>query len=75
MTQSNFAAMTDEEPERYALDLLHRELGRDVFERFLRVAFPETSDYTRDRHKWLGHLTIEDIMQKLAAKATEDRAA
>lgn len=75
MTQADFDAMSDEQLERYALNLLDHELGREVFERFLRIAFPETSDYTRDRSRWLGHLTVEDIMDALPAVTREDRAA
>jgi hypothetical protein len=45
-----FEQMTDEQFERHALDILHRELGGDGLARFLRVYRAGTGDYTRDRH-------------------------
>jgi hypothetical protein len=54
--------MTDEEFERHALSLLQRELGPYGMARFLRTIRTGTSDYTRDRHKWLAGLTIDEIL-------------
>ena len=70
----DFASMTDEDLERYALNLLDRELGRAVFERFLGSPYAGSSACTRDRHKWLGHLTLDDIMRNISS-AAKDRAA
>lgn len=61
--------MTDEQFERHALDVLHRELGVYGLARFLRVYRAGTGDYTRDRHQWLQMATVGDL-----AREFEDRA-
>jgi hypothetical protein len=63
MTQENpgtQAEMSDEQFREHALDILRRELGASGFDRFLRVY--GTGDYTLDRHLWLEHLTVEQIV-------------
>jgi hypothetical protein len=57
--------MSDEQFERHALAVLQRELGVDGLARFLRVYRAGTGDYTRDRHRWLEGVTIEDIMAEV----------
>ena len=57
--------MNDEEFERHALELLHRELGVDGLARFLRIYRAGTGDYTRDRHHWLQGATIQQIMAEI----------
>ena len=54
--------MTDEDFERHAFAILKRELGLDGLARFLRLNRAGGGDYTRDRHRWLGGATIDDIM-------------
>ncbi|BDC50375.1 hypothetical protein F183_A26910 [Bryobacterales bacterium F-183] len=54
--------MTDEEFERRALDLLHRELGPDGVARFLRLNRSGTDDYTRDRENLQQDLTLDQIL-------------
>jgi hypothetical protein len=61
--------MTDEQFERHALDVLHRELGVYGLARFLRVYRAGTGDYTRDRHQWLQTATVRDLAEEF-----EDRA-
>ena len=57
--------MSDEDFERHALAVLQRELGVDGLARFLRVYRAGSGDYTRDRHRWLGGATIQDIMAEV----------
>jgi len=57
--------MADEEFERHALSVLRRELGLDGLARFLRLYRAGGGDYTRDRHRWLGDATIDDIMAEV----------
>jgi hypothetical protein len=59
-----FEQMTDEQFERHALDILHRELGVDGLARFLRVYRAGTGDYTRDRHQWLQGIAVEDLSRE-----------
>ena len=54
--------MSDEDFERHALAVLHRELGLDGLARFLRVYRSGSGDYTRDRHRWLEGATIQEIV-------------
>ena len=56
--------MTDEEFERHTLKLLSKELGPYGMARFLRTFRTGTGDYTRDRHKWLDHLTFDEILEQ-----------
>ena len=58
--------MTDEQFERYALELLQRELGPDRLARFLRLNRSGKGDYTRDRSKWQKNLSVADIVASLA---------
>lgn len=57
--------MTDEDFERHAFAILQRELGVDGLAHFLRLNRAGSGDYTRDRHKWLNGITVEDIMAEL----------
>jgi hypothetical protein len=61
--------MTDEQFEKHALDILSRELGPLGMARYLRIHGASAGDYTRDRRTWLGHLTIDQIIE--AAKKLE----
>ena len=57
--------MTDEDFDRHAFAILRRELGLDGLARFLRLNRAGTADYTRDRRRWLGGATIQDIMAEV----------
>jgi hypothetical protein len=54
--------MTDEQFERYALEVLQRELGPDGLARFLRLNRSGKGDYTRDRIKWQKDLSVAEIV-------------
>jgi len=53
--------MTDEQFEKHALGILHRELGVYGLARFLRVYRAASGDYTNSRHAWLKNTTVQDI--------------
>ena len=57
--------MTDEQFERYALEVLQRELGPDGLARFLRLNRSGKGDYTRDRMQWQKHLSVAEIVDSL----------
>jgi hypothetical protein len=57
--------MTDEQFERYVLEVLQRELGADGLARFLRLNRSDKGDYTRDRMKWQKDLTVAGIVASL----------
>jgi hypothetical protein len=57
--------MTDEQFERYALELLLRELGSDRLARFLRLNRSGKGDYTRDRMRWQEKLSVAEIVASL----------
>ena len=57
--------MTDEQFERYALEVLQRELGSDGLARFLRLNRSGKGDYTRDRRQWQKNLTVGEIVASL----------
>jgi len=61
------AEMSADEFERYALDILPRELGVYRLARFLRTYRKGSGDYTRDRHQWLDGLTVDDILRESTA--------
>lgn len=56
--------MTDEQFERFTLSVLAKELGPLGMARYLRTRSIAGVDYTRDRHKWLGHLTMDEILEQ-----------
>ena len=56
---------SDEDFERHALAILQRELGLDGLARFLRIYRSGSGDYTRDRHRWLEGVTIQEIMAEV----------
>jgi hypothetical protein len=57
--------MTDEQFERYALEVLQRELGADGLARFLRLNRSGKGDYTRDRMQWQKNLSVAEIVASL----------
>lgn len=57
--------MTDEQFERFALELLQRELGPDGLARFLRLNRSGKGDYARDRTQWQKDLTVDQIVDSL----------
>jgi hypothetical protein len=57
--------MTDEQFERYALEVLQREFGPDGLARFLRLKRSGGGDYTRDRIDWQRNLSVADIVASL----------
>lgn len=57
--------MTDEQFERYTLEVLLRELGVDGLARFLRLHRSGKGDYTRDRLQWQKDLTVDEIVASL----------
>ena len=62
---SNLDAMTDEQFERHALEVLRRELGVDGLARFLRLDRSGPGDYTRERMQWQKDLTVEQIVDSI----------
>jgi hypothetical protein len=62
---TRFENMSDQDFERYALAILHRELGLDGLARFLRLYRSGAGDYTRDRHRWLDGATIQEVMAEV----------
>jgi hypothetical protein len=58
-------AMTDEQFERHALEVLRRELGVDGLARFLRLDRFGSGDYTKDRMQWQKDLTVEQIADSI----------
>ena len=60
--------MTDEQFERHALEILHRELGVYGLARFLRIYRAGSGDYTRDRHQWLHDATVQDIAREFGGR-------
>lgn len=57
--------MTDEQFERFALEVLQRELGPDGLARFLRLNRSGKGDYTRDRVLWQKGLTVDQIVAQI----------
>jgi recombination DNA repair RAD52 pathway protein len=64
-SMTSVSNMTDEQFERYALEILRREVGTDGLARFLRRFGSGRGDYTRDRASWQKDLTVEQIVASL----------
>jgi hypothetical protein len=58
--------MTDEQFERFALEVLQREVGPDGLARFLRLNRSGTGDYTRGRMQWQKDLTVDQVVASLS---------
>ena len=54
-----------EEIESEGCKALLTALGPAGLVRFLQQMEPRRDDYTRDRHKWLGDLTIDEIYEEI----------
>jgi len=63
--------MTDAQLTERVTGILRRELNVEEFARFLRLYRTSTGDYTRERHKWLNGITVDDIVKELGI--SEDR--
>jgi hypothetical protein len=57
--------MTDEQFDRFALEVLQRELGPDGLARFFRLNRSGKGDYTRGRMQWQKHLSVAEIVDSL----------
>jgi len=57
--------MTDAQLTEHAMSILQRELNLEEFARFLRLYRTSTVDYTKERHKWLDGVTVDDIAKEL----------
>jgi hypothetical protein len=62
---SSLNTMTDEQFERYALEVLRRELGADGLARFLRLNRSGSGDYTTSRSAWQKDLTVDEILDSI----------
>jgi hypothetical protein len=60
--------MTDEEFERKTLDVIAREFGPGGLVRFLMAFRSGHGDHTRERHKELDGVTLEEIWRDMEAK-------
>jgi hypothetical protein len=57
---------TDEQFDRFALEVLQRELGPDGLARFLRLNRSGKGDYTRERMQWQKNLTVDQVVASLS---------
>jgi hypothetical protein len=60
----NTSAMTLQEIRRSGLEALSRELGPYRMVRFLQQFEAGKGDYTRERHQWLGKLSVRDVVRE-----------
>jgi hypothetical protein len=63
--------MSDEQFERFALEVLQRELGPDGLARFLRLNRSGKGNYTRDRIQWQKDLSVAEIVDSLNRTNTQ----
>jgi hypothetical protein len=63
--------ITDAQLTERVTGILRRELNVEEFARFLRLYRASTVDYTKERHKWLDGITVDDIVKELGI--LEDR--
>jgi len=60
--------MTDQEFFEQVATILRRELGTVGFDRFVSAYCAGSGDYTRDRYKWLGGSTVDDILRDIQSR-------
>lgn len=66
--------LTDEQLERYALEVLRHELGAEGLARFLRLQAAAGGDYTLARHTWQKDLTLDQILDSIREHRTGKQA-
>ncbi|MGH7720119.1 MAG: hypothetical protein ACREON_14920 [Gemmatimonadaceae bacterium] len=59
---------TPEQIRRAGIEVLARELGVVGMVRFLQQFDPGVGDYTRDRHQWLGNLSVDELFDRMERK-------
>ena len=57
--------MTDEEVRNLGLEVLRLELGLVGFIRFMRHFLKGSGDYSVERHEWLDHLSVDEILREI----------
>jgi hypothetical protein len=60
--------MTDEQIRNTGIDALLDALGPAGMMRFLQQYARGAGDYTRDRHKWLGNPTVDELVDEIEAR-------
>ena len=68
----NPAVMTLDEIRRTGLEALSRDLGPVGLVRFLQQFETGHSDYTAERHRWLGEPTVEHLAQEIEHRRDPD---
>ena len=53
---------------KMGIEVLARELGHVAMIRFLQQYEIGVGDYSKERHQWLDHITIDDIVEKARNK-------
>ncbi len=61
--------MTDQEFRSHVNSIIGGELGAYGLARFIRLTYPGSGDYTRDRHQWLDNLPAEENVSDLKQTA------
>jgi hypothetical protein len=61
--------MTDQEFRSHVHGIIGNELGAYGLARFIRLTYPGSGDYTRDRHQWLDNASLEEIAPELKQTA------
>lgn len=64
--------MTPMQIHQAGLAVLSRELGPVGLIRFLQQYELGTGDYTKERHQWLDHLTVEDVIRLVREEQEDD---
>jgi len=64
--------LTNEEIRTRGLEVLRRELGPAGMLRFLRQFEMGHGDYSAERHQWLEHQPLEDLIAKLRESRAPD---
>jgi hypothetical protein len=59
--------MTQEEVRTRGMDALKRELGTVGMLRFLQHFDRGKGDYTKERHRWLDRLAVDDVLGDVRA--------
>ncbi len=65
--------MTLEEIRSQGLKALTERLGPEGMIRFIQMFDKGSGDYTRDRHKWLDGITIDEISEEIIKKRKKEK--
>ena len=65
-------SLTDEEIQRQGFEALVDKLGVAGTFRFIGMYYRGSGDYTKERHKWLDGITVDELADRIEKRQAEN---